>query len=189
MKTIASPYARGPRSRMPEKDDTRINDMIDAAEVRLIGPEGEQVGVVALRRAQQMADEAGLDLVEIAAGAEPPVCKVMDYGKYRFEQQKKQQAAKKNQQTTQVKEITIRPGTEEHDYQVKLRKIRQFLESGDKVKVTVRFRGREMAHTELGMEQITRIKTDTAEMARIESEAKIEGRHMHMMLAPTSSKK
>ncbi len=130
------------------------------------------------------AEESGMDLVEIAPNAEPPVCRVMDYGKYRFEQAKKQQAAKKKQKVTQVKEVKFRPGTEEADYQVKMRNVRRFIEDGDKVKVTLRFRGREMAHQELGRDMLERIRDEMAEETTVEQFPKMEGRQMVMLISP-----
>ena len=157
--------------------------------MRLIGPEGEQIGIVDTADALQRAEDLGLDLIEIAAQVEPHVCKILDYGKFRFEEQKKQAAARKNQHVITVKEITMRPGTEEHDYQVKLKKVVQFLEKGDKVKVTIRFRGREMAHQELGMQQLQRIITDMGEVGKVDARPRMEGRHMHMVLSPAKDKK
>jgi translation initiation factor IF-3 len=154
-----------------------------APQVRLIDQDGEQVGVVPVERAIAMAEEEALDLVEIAPNAEPPVCRIMDYGKYRFEQAKKSQASKKKQKVTHVKEIKFRPGTEVADYQVKMRRIRQFLEAGDKVKVTLRFRGREMAHQELGVEMLQRVRDDLEEEATVEQMPKMEGRQMTMMMS------
>jgi len=152
--------------------------------VRVIGIQGEQVGILSISQAQQMADEAGLDLVELVPNADPPVCRVMDYGKYLFEQSKKKQQAKKKQKQIQVKEIKFRPGTEEGDYQIKMRKITEFLTEGDKVKVTLRFRGREMVHQELGVKMLERIVTDLTNQAVIEQHAKLEGRQMVMVVAP-----
>ena len=140
----------------------RINDMIRAASIRLIGPAGEQVGVVSVREGIAMAEDSGLDLVEISPNAEPPVCKVMDYGKYKYELQKKANEARKKQKVIEIKEIKIRPMIEEHDYQVKLRAARRFLEEGNKVKMTLRFRGREMSHQNLGMEVLTKMQNDPA---------------------------
>lgn len=154
----------------------------------MIGPEGNQLGVVPLDEAKRVAYEAQLDLVEISPNAEPPVCRVMDYGKYRFEQSKKQQAAKKKQKQIQVKEIKFRPGTGEGDYQVKLRNLVRFLNDGDKTKVTVRFRGREMAHRDLGMELLQRVEKDLEEYATVEQHPKLEGRQMVMTLAPKKKK-
>ncbi|WP_119328654.1 translation initiation factor IF-3 [Cysteiniphilum halobium] len=161
-----------------------INENIRAKEVRLIGPEGEQIGVVSLRQALTQAEEHGMDLVEIAAQAEPPVCRIMDYGKFLFEQGKKKAAAKKKQKQMQVKEIKIRPGTDVGDYQVKLRNLIKFLESGDKVKITVRFRGREMAHQELGVDMLKRLEADLDEYGVVEHRPKMEGRQMVMVLGP-----
>ncbi|GAB6067913.1 translation initiation factor IF-3 [Methylothermus subterraneus] len=152
--------------------------------MRLIGANGEQIGIVSLAEALQIAEQAGLDLVEIAPQAEPPVCRVMDYGKFRFEQSKKLQAAKKKQKQIQVKEIKLRPGTGESDYQIKLKSLIRFLEDGDKAKVTVRFRGREVAHAELGMELLERIEKDLSEHAVVEQHPKMEGRQLVMVLAP-----
>ena len=150
----------------------------------MIGKDREQLGVMSLLQAKQIASEAGLDLVEISPNADPPVCRVMDYGKFRFEQNKKQQAAKKKQKQIQVKEIKFRPGTDEGDYQVKLRNLTRFLTDGDKTKITVRFRGREMAHREIGMEMLKRVEKDLAELAIVEQFPKMEGRQMVMVLAP-----
>jgi len=142
------------------------------------------VGVVPVAKAQEHADEAGLDLVEVSPNAEPPVCRVMDYGKYIFEENKKRQAAKKKQKQIQVKEVKFRPGTEEGDYQVKMRNLIRFLSDGDKAKVTLRFRGREMAHQELGMNLLKRVAADLEELAQVEQFPKMEGRQMVMVLAP-----
>ncbi len=166
----------------------RVNDEIDAPQVRLIGPEGQQVGIVPLRQALAVAEEAGLDLVEIAPTANPPVCKVMDYGKYKYQEQKKAQEARAKQKQIQVKEIKIRPGTDENDYQIKLRNLRRFLADGDKAKVTLRFRGREMAHQELGMRQLERIQQDLADIGMVEQMPKLEGRQMVMVIAPLKKK-
>lgn len=157
-------------------------------EVRLIGEDGEQIGVVSTRQALSMAEEAGVDLVEIAPLAKPPVCRVMDYGKFKYQEAKKQHEAKLKQKQVQVKEIKFRPGTDENDYQIKLRNMTRFLEEEDKVKVTLRFRGREMAHQEIGMRQLERIKEDLAERAVVEQMPKMEGRQMVMMLAPAKKK-
>jgi translation initiation factor IF-3 len=162
----------------------RINQDISATTVRLIGADGQQVGVVPLQEAQSVADEANLDLVEISPQAEPPVCKVMDYGKYRFEEQKKQQAARKKQKQIQVKEVKFRPGTDVGDYNVKLRNLIRFLSEGDKVKVTLRYRGREMAHQELGRDLLKRVEADLEDYGAVEQYPKMEGRQMVMVLAP-----
>lgn len=156
--------------------------------MRLIGADGEQVGVVPVRQAQQIAYDSDLDLVEISPNADPPVCRVMDFGKYRFEQNKKLAAAKKKQKQIQVKEVKFRPGTDEGDYHVKIRNLIRFLNDGDKAKVTVRFRGRELAHRELGMEMLQKIEADLAEYAAVEQHAKMEGRQMIMTLTPKKKK-
>ncbi|MCO4320897.1 translation initiation factor IF-3 [Aliidiomarina quisquiliarum] len=166
-------------------DKTRINDAITVAEVRLIDAEGEQLGVTAISEALTLAGEAGLDLVEISPNAEPPVCRIMDYGKFLYEKSKQQKEQKKKQRQIQVKEIKFRPGTDEGDYQVKLRNLRRFLEGGDKAKVTVRFRGREMAHQEIGIDLLERIKKDLEEVSVCEAfPRRAEGRQMVMVLAP-----
>lgn len=152
--------------------------------MRLIDAEGEQVGIVSNREAQQYAQEADLDLVEIAPQAKPPVCRIMDFGKFQFEQNKKRQIAKKKQKQVQVKEIKFRPGTDEGDYQVKLRNLMRFLEDGDKAKITLRFRGREMAHQELGQQLLKRIEQDLIEYGTVEQFPKMEGRQMVMVLGP-----
>ena len=169
-------------------DKTRVNEDIDASEVRLIGLEGEQIGVVSLSEAMDAAADAGVDLVEISPNAEPPVCRVMDYGKFIYEKSKQQKEQKKKQKQIQVKEVKFRPGTDEGDYQVKLRNLRRFLEGGDKAKVTIRFRGREMAHQELGIELLERIKNDLDEVSNCESfPRRAEGRQMIMVLAPNKA--
>jgi translation initiation factor IF-3 len=162
----------------------RLNDDITAFEVRLIGADGEQVGVVSIEQAQQAAQEAALDLVEIVPNGEPPVCRVMDYGKFLFELKKQKQAAKKKQKQVHIKEIKFRPGTGEGDYQVKLRNLIRFLEDGDKTKVTMRFRGREHAHRELGLELLERVEKDLADYGQIEQKPIMEGRQMVMVLGP-----
>ena len=157
--------------------------------MRLIDAEGENVGVVATDEALRIASEADLDLVEISPNAAPPVCRVMDYGKYKFEQSKKAHQAKKKQKQIHVKEIKFRPGTEEGDYQVKLRKLIEFLEYGDKTKVTIRYRGREMQHQELGAQLLDRIEQDLSEYGDVEQRPKLEGRQLVMVLAPSKKKK
>jgi translation initiation factor IF-3 len=152
----------------------------------VIDADGEQAGIMDLQSALDLADEGGLDLVEIAPNGEPPVCRVMDYGKFKFEQAKKAQIARKKQKNTQLKEVKFRPGTEEADYQVKMRNVRRFLDEGDKVKLTLRFRGREMAHKELGAAMLKRVETDLAEEIMVEQYPRMEGRQMVMMI---SSKK
>lgn len=171
-----------------ERKEPRLNDEITVPTVRLIDAEGAQVGVVSIREAKQMAYEAELDLVEISPGADPPVCRIMDYGKFRFELNKKQQAAKKKQKQIQVKEVKFRPGTDEGDYQVKLRNLIRFFNDGDKAKITVRFRGRELSHKDLGMDLLKRIETDLVEHAVVEQFPKMEGKQMSMTLAPKKKK-
>jgi translation initiation factor IF-3 len=152
--------------------------------VRLIGPEGENVGVVSTEQAQRIAEESQLDLVEIVPTADPPVCRVMDFGKFLFEQNKKKHAAKRKQKQIQIKEMKIRPGTEEGDYQIKLRNMTRFLEEGDKVKVTLRFRGRELMHQELGAKVLKRIEEDLSALGVVEQFPRLEGKQMVMMIAP-----
>jgi len=162
----------------------RRNEEIDAQEVRVIDAEGEQAGVMPLIDAIELAKNVGLDLVEVSPNAEPPVCRIMDFGKYLFEQNKKAQTSKRKQKQVHVKEIKFRPGTDEGDYQVKLRKLVQFLENGDKTKVTLRFRGREMAHQELGANLLARVRGDLEEYAIVEQMPQMEGRQMIMVMAP-----
>ncbi|WIV90268.1 translation initiation factor IF-3 [Proteus appendicitidis] len=171
--------------RIQSTRQNRINGEIRAHEVRLTGLDGEQIGVVSLKEALEKAEEAGADLVEISPNAEPPVCRIMDYGKFLYEKSKTLKEQKKKQKVIQVKEVKFRPGTDEGDYQVKLRNLIRFLEDGDKAKVTLRFRGREMAHQQIGMEMLNRIREDLEELAAVESfPNKIEGRQMIMVLAP-----
>jgi len=161
----------------------RLNEEIIVDNVRLIGKDGEQIGIVVTNEALNLADEAGLDLVEIVPNSEPPVCRIMDFGKFQFDQNKKKHAAKKKQKQIQIKEVKFRPGTEEGDYQVKLRNIVRFLSNGDKVKVTLRFRGREMAHQDLGLKMLQRIAGDIEEYGIVEQIPKLEGRQMVMVIA------
>ena len=162
----------------------RRNEEIDAAEVRVIDSEGEQKGVMSVAAAIELAQDEGLDLVEVAPTADPPVCRIMDFGKYLFEQNKKAQSARRKQKQVHVKEIKFRPGTEEGDYQVKLRKLVQFLEHGDKTKITLRFRGREMAHQELGANLLARVREDLEEYGVVEQMPQMEGRQMIMVMSP-----
>jgi translation initiation factor IF-3 len=171
-----------PQSR--EQSGPRINDQIRAREVRLIDETGQNVGVVAKFDAIARAEAAGLDLVEVSPDADPPVCKILDFGKYKYQEQKKAAEARKNQKIVEIKEIKMRPGIDDHDYDVKMRAIRRFFEEGDKVKITLRFRGREMAHSQLGMEVLQRVKSDTEPLAKVESEPRFEGKQMVMVLAP-----
>ena len=166
----------------------RINGEITAREVRLIGIDGEIVGVMSSRDALKMAEDADTDLVEISPNAAPPVCRMMDYGKFKFQEQKKASEARAKQHIIQLKEIKFRPGTDENDYQVKLRNVKRFLEAGDKVKISLRFRGREMAHQELGMQLMVRVRDELAEISQVESMPKLEGRQMIMMLSPPKKK-
>jgi translation initiation factor IF-3 len=170
----------------PEREPTgpRINEQIRVREVRLIDQDGQNCGVVATYEARIRAEDAGLDLVEISQDASPPVCKILDYGKFKYQEQKKAAEARKNQKVVEIKEIKLRPGIDDHDYDVKMRSMKRFFEEGDKVKVTLRFRGREMAHTELGMDVLKRVKADTEQIAKVESEPRFEGRQMVMVLAP-----
>ncbi len=173
------------RSALPrEPAGPRTNDAIRAREVRLIDENGENAGVVDTNIALERAINANLDLVEISPDAEPPVCKIMDYGKFKFEQQKKAAEARKKQKTVEIKEIKMRPAIDDHDYNVKVRAIKRFFEGGDKVKVTLRFRGREMAHQELGRQVLERVKAEVEKIAKVESEPRLEGRQMVMVLAP-----
>jgi len=161
-----------------------VNDEIRVKEVQLIDDDGTNRGVIAIDDALGLASEAGLDLVEIAPNSEPPVCKILDYGRYKYQAQKKAAEARKKQKTFEVKEIKMRPNIDTHDYDVKMRAMRRFFDEGDKVKVTLRFRGREMAHQNLGMDLLYRVKDETADFAKVEYEPKMEGRQMIMVLAP-----
>lgn len=162
----------------------RINKEINVSEVRLIGVDGNQIGIVKTREALEQAEQEGLDLVEIVPNSEPPVCRIMDFGKFLFDQKKKKSEAKKKQKQTQVKEVKFRPGTDEGDYQVKLRNLTRFLNEGDKAKVTMRFRGREHAHRELGLELLRRVEQDLTAISVVEQQPLMEGRQMVMVLGP-----
>ena len=161
-----------------------MNGAIRAPQVRCIDPNGEQLGVIDTREAILKAEDFGLDLVEVQPNVDPPVCKILDYGKFKYEAQKRANEARKKQKIIEVKEIKLRPNIDEHDYQVKMRNVVKFLTGGDKVKVTLRFRGREMAHQELGANVLTRVREETEEIAKIEAMPKMEGRQMIMVLAP-----
>nr|VFK43806.1 MAG: bacterial translation initiation factor 3 (bIF-3) [Candidatus Kentron sp. SD]VFK48982.1 MAG: bacterial translation initiation factor 3 (bIF-3) [Candidatus Kentron sp. SD]VFK80739.1 MAG: bacterial translation initiation factor 3 (bIF-3) [Candidatus Kentron sp. SD] len=163
---------------------SRVNEEIKADEIRVVGVDGSQIGIVSRERGLALAEESQLDLVEIAPQVNPPVCRVMDYGKFLFQQNKKRQAAKKKQQQVQLKEVKFRPGTEEGDYQTKLRNLSRFLEQGNKAKVTLWFRGREMAHQNLGMQLLRRIEADLEELGKVEQFPKLEGRRLSMVLVP-----
>jgi translation initiation factor IF-3 len=173
------------KSALPaQKDGPRINEEIRSREVQLIDTTGENRGAIDILTALEMAQAAGLDLVEIAPNSTPPVCKILDYGKYKYQAQKKAAEARKKQKVVEVKEIKLRPMIDDHDYQVKMRSMKRFFEDGDKVKITLRFRGRELAHQELGIQLLNRVKEDTGPIAKVESEPRFEGRQMIMVLAP-----
>ena len=180
-----APIRRPMRAPPPvQKDGPRINEDIRVREVHLIDKDGHNRGTVAIAEALQLAQEAGLDLVEISPNATPPVCKLLDYGKYKYQEQKKAAEARKKQKVVEVKEIKFRPMIDDHDYDVKMRSMKRFFEEGDKVKVTLRFRGREMAHQELGTKLLERVKDDTSKVAKVEMEPRFEGRQVVMVLAP-----
>ena len=168
----------------PTREGPRINEEISVLRVRLVDERGGMVGVVGRNEALTMAADAGLDLVEIAPGADPPVCKILDYGKFKYEEQKKKNEARKKQKIIEVKEIKLRPSIDDHDYQVKMRSMNKFIEEGDKVKVTMRFRGRELAHQELGMNVLIRVRDDLEEIAKVEQMPRMEGRQMIMVVSP-----
>ena len=167
------------------REGPRINELITVSSVRLVDAEGEMLGVVSTEEALEHAARAGLDLVEVSPNAEPPVCKILDYGKLKFQEQKKKSEARKKQKIIEIKEIKMRPNIDTHDYDVKMRSIRKFIGEGDKVKVTIRFRGREMAHQELGMRLLNRVREETVEETKVEQEPAMEGRQMIMVLAPS----
>ncbi|HNX70212.1 translation initiation factor IF-3 [Rivihabitans pingtungensis] len=169
---------------MAQEKEPRINGEITAREIRLVGSEGEQLGIVTLRDALERAEEAELDLVEIAPTAQPPVCKLMDYGKFKYQESKKKHEAKLKQKQIQVKEVKFRPGTDDGDYNVKLRNLIRFLTDGDKAKITLRFRGREMAHQDIGLALLKRVEADLIEVGTVEQFPKLEGRQMVMMIGP-----
>ncbi|SIN98457.1 translation initiation factor IF-3 [Vannielia litorea] len=177
--------ARRPHNAPPTRDTgPRVNERITGPEIRLIGHEGQNVGVVTPQRAMELAEQVGLDLVEISPNATPPVCKIMDFGKFKYETQKKEAEARKKQKIIEIKEIKFRPNTDTHDYEVKMRSVFKFLENGDKVKITLRFRGREMAHQDIGRDLLERVAEDVKELGKIESMPKMEGRQMVMMINP-----
>ena len=169
---------------MPANSGPRINEAIRSATVRCIDAEGEQLGVLSIDEALEKAAQAGLDLVELQPNAEPPVCKILDYGKFKYQAQKRANEARKKQKVIEVKEIKLRPNIDDHDYQVKMRAVNKFLAAGDKVKVTLRFRGREMAHVELGSQLLERVRIEIDEVAKVEAMPKMEGRQMIMVIAP-----
>ena len=178
--TIRRPF----KTDAPTKDGPRANKEIRVPKIQLIDAEGQNMGVVQTDVALKMAEDAGLDLVEISPNAEPPVCKILDLGKLKYSTQKKAAEARKKQKIVEVKEIKMRPNIDTHDYDVKMKAMNRFFEDGDKVKVTLKFRGREMAHQELGMKLLLQVKDDTLEIAKVEAEPKLEGRQMMMVLAP-----
>ncbi|WP_370932065.1 translation initiation factor IF-3 [Bartonella sp. DGB1] len=175
---------RSPRATIPSKEGPRANADIRVPQVQLINAEGQNIGIISKQEAQNMADEANLDLVEIVPNATPPVCKIIDLGKLKYQNQKKAAEARKKQKTVDLKEIKMRPNIDTNDYNVKMKAINRFLADGDKVKVTLRFRGREFAHQELGMKLLVKVKDETAEVAKTELEPSMEGRQMIMILAP-----
>jgi translation initiation factor IF-3 len=175
---------RRPPAAPPTRTGPRVNHLIKVPQVLLIGADGEKQGIVDTDTALAMAEEEGLDLVEVSPNASPPVCKILDYGKLKYQEQKKASEARKRQKTVDVKEIKMRPNIDTHDYDVKMRNVNKFLNEGDKVKVTMRFRGREMAHQNLGMEVLHRVRDDVEEIAKVEAMPKLEGRQMIMVLAP-----
>jgi len=168
----------------PVKSGPRYNNMIQSDKVRVIDENGENIGVMYTREAIEQAADVGLDLVEVSPNADPPVCKFLDVGKFRYEAQKKANAARKTQKTQEIKEIKMRPNIDDHDYDTKMKKVHQFIEEGDKVKVTLRFRGRELSHQQLGMDLLRRVQEDVAEIAKIEAYPRMEGRQMLMVLSP-----
>ena len=173
------------RQEMPSSSDgPRINEMINSRSVRCIDPDGEQLGILSIDEAMNKAEELGLDLVELQPNADPPVCKILDYGKHKYQAQKRANEARKKQKIIEVKEIKLRPNIDQHDYEVKMKAVRKFINGGDKVKITLRFRGREMAHVELGADLLSRVQEDIDDFAKIESMPKMEGRQMTMILAP-----
>ncbi|MEI2386186.1 translation initiation factor IF-3 [Breoghania sp. JC706] len=172
------------RAPPPQKEGPRINEDIRVREVQLIDHEGQNRGVVPVEEAMEIAGEAGLDLVEIQPNANPPVCKILDYGRHKYQAQKKAAEARKKQKTVELKEVKMRPNIDTHDYEVKMKSMLRFFDDGDKVKVTLRFRGREMAHQDLGYKLMQKVKEETAEIAKVEFEPKVEGRQMIMILAP-----
>ncbi|MBK1666789.1 translation initiation factor IF-3 [Rhodovibrio sodomensis] len=177
---MARPATSGP----PTKGGPRVNDQINVREVRLIGPEGENLGVLDTREALEKAGDFGLDLVEVSPNVSPPVCRILDYGRYKYEEQKKRAEARKKQKTVELKEIKMRPNIDDHDYGVKMKAIHKFLDEGDKVKVTLRFRGREMAHQDLGKQLLGKVQEELGEKVKVEAHPKLEGRQMIMVLAP-----
>lgn len=171
----------------PREDETRVNERIRAPQIRLIDQDGNMIGVVTPAQGLEMARNAGLDLVEISPNAEPPVCKILDYGKFKYEAQKKAHDAKKKQKVVHIKEVKLRPGIDKHDLEIKLRAIGKFLDAGDKVKITLRFRGREMTHQQLGMKVLDNVREQLAGKIRVEHEPSFEGRQVVMVVAPAKA--
>ncbi len=171
-------------AQLPPRDGPRVNEEIRVPQVRLIDQEGEMIGVMSAREALMRAYDAGLDLLEISPNAVPPVCKILDYGKYKYEQQKKANEARKKQKIVEIKEVKVRPNIDDHDYDVKMRAMKSFIGEGDKVKVTLRFRGREMAHQDLGIKVLERIRQELGETIKVEQMPRLENRQMIMVLAP-----
>ncbi|MBR0642431.1 translation initiation factor IF-3 [Plastoroseomonas hellenica] len=169
---------------MPSRDGPRVNEEIRVPQVRLIDKDGEMLGVMTAREALMRAYDVGLDLLEISPNAVPPVCKILDYGKYKYEQQKKANEARKKQKVVEIKEIKVRPNIDDHDYETKMKQMKGFISEGDKVKVTLRFRGREMAHQDLGVKVLERIRTDLGEIIKVEQMPRLENRQMIMVLSP-----
>lgn len=176
--------ARGPLPAPPTRDGPRVNEEIRSPQIRLIDQDGEMVGVMSARDAMLRAFSVGMDLLEISPNADPPVCKILDYGKFKYEQQKKKNEAKKKQKVIEIKEIKVRPNIDENDYQVKMRAMKSFIEEGDKVKVTLRFRGREMAHQEIGIRVLERIRGELDALTKVEQMPRMENRQMVMVLSP-----
>lgn len=179
---IRRPVTKSPAA--PQKEGLRVNLEINSNTVQLIDETGQNRGVISIAEALEIAREAELDLVEIVAGAEPPVCKILDYGKYRFQEQKKASEARKKQKVVELKEVKLRPGIDKNDYEVKLKAMRRFLEEGHKVKISLKFRGREVAHQDLGYRLLDALKTDVATVAKVELEPSLEGRQMIMVIGP-----
>lgn len=170
--------------KVPEQEGPRVNEKISSLKVRLVDENGEMVGVLSQKEALERAYKAGLDLVEVSPNADPPVCKILDYGKYKFEEQKRRAEIRKKQKIIEIKEIQLRPGIDIHDFEVKMRSARKFIEEGDKLKVTLRFRGRELSHQELGMDVLNRVKETLQDIAKVEQYPKLEGKRMIMVMGP-----
>jgi translation initiation factor IF-3 len=170
--------------KVPEQEGPRVNEKISSLKVRLVDENGEMVGVLPQKEALERAYKAGLDLVEVSPNADPPVCKILDYGKYKFEEQKRRAEIRKKQKIIEIKEIQLRPGIDTHDFEVKMRSARKFIEEGDKLKVTLRFRGRELSHQQLGMDVLNRVKETLQDIAKVEQYPKLEGKRMIMVMGP-----